>query len=146
MLKRLKRLPRFLFLGGFLLLVASLGGCASHDASVGWLEQSAPPAGQYKILRPVEGTASTTNILGYSTKPPHDLYDRARRDLVEDLELGNGRSIAHRTMEVTTRGFPPKVDSNFLDPLLTLVRVYQDKTVHFSGDLVRITGPVEPSP
>lgn len=137
---------KFIPLAGVLILAVALTGCASHQGQVGWLDQSAPPAGQYEIIRPVRGTASTTTILGYSSTTTHDLYDRARRDLMEELDLGNGRALTHRTMDITIRGFPPAVDSNLLDPFLTLVRVYQEKTVHFSGELVQVSGQVEPTP
>ena len=126
-----------------LLPVLGLGGCVSHQGQVGWLDQGTPPAGHYEIIRSVEGTASTRTLFGYSPETTHDLYDRARRNLVEDLELGNGRALVHRTLDVTTKGFPPSVDSNLLDPLLTLVRVYQSKTIHFSGELVRVTDRTE---
>lgn len=117
----------------------TLSGCATHSGEVGWLDQPEPPTGEYRVIQPVSGRARSVSVLGipFDTKPS-TLYAQARENLFSGTEVGDGRAIVHRTVDVVNRSFPPTIDSNLLEPAFSLIRVYHEKTVHFSGDLVKI--------
>lgn len=139
-------LPLLLLAAGLLLLP----GCGKHQGELGWLHEASEPTRNYRVVKSVTGTATSWSLLGMGTNQ-WNLYDQARRDLYGKADLQPDQRLINRTLDERTIGFPPTSGSGsgpqgFFDPIIGLFQVYSQKTVHLSGEVVEITGPVSNQP
>lgn len=125
------------------LLAGVLSGCGTHQGELGWLEESSEPNRNYRVVRSVTGKATSWSVLGIGTGS-WNLYDRARRDLIQEANLEPGHRLINRTLDERTTGFPPKSSTpSLIDPILGLFQIYTRKEVYLSGEVVEITEPIE---
>lgn len=121
--------------GVTLVMFVLLGGCGKHEGELGWLHEASQPDQPYRVVRSVSGTASSTVLVGYRHNTLN-LYERARENLIENAELKPGQRLINRTKDEFFATFPPPTDGGLLQPIFTMFRVYSQKTVILSGDVV----------